>query len=325
MRERALPLGLAALAAIVMLTAVEATRAAFRATTTSTASFGAAADWVAPSASAIIVKSSGGGGGAIRSTASYHVYANLTESGNPPSGVSSVTANVGSVTAGQTAVTLTSGSYSVLGVSYSHRSAALTSDALADGSYGYTVSSTDRAGNARTQSFSVAIDTRAPTNIDVQASNGGATPGRLEAGDQLSLVYDEQMDPPSILAGWTGASTNVVVRVADHGGSDKLTIWNAGNASQLPFGTIDLARKDYVTADVTFGATGTASTMTRSGSSILIRLGTPSSTTAITTAAAAGTLSWSASNGPTDHAGNACSCQGGSGNVSESGASDVDF
>ena len=54
---------------------------------------------------------------------------------------------------------------------------------------------------------------------------------------------------------------------------------------------------------MTFGATGTPSTMTMSGNSVTITLGTASSTTAATTAAAAANMIWTPAGGA-DLAGN---------------------
>ena len=80
---------------------------------------------------------------------------------------------------------------------------------------------------------------------------------------------------------------------------------NASTQAQLPFGTIDLGRKDYVSKTTTFGASGTAGTMQLSGSAITVTLGTPSATAG--TAAATGTLVWTPSSTVTDPAGNAMS------------------
>ena len=67
-------------------------------------SVGAATDFRAPTASAsVIIKSEGGTPGYIRKGGAYTVLANVGDTGNPASGVSTVTANVSTVTAGQTA------------------------------------------------------------------------------------------------------------------------------------------------------------------------------------------------------------------------------
>ena len=71
----------------------------------------------------------------------------------------------------------------------------------------------------------------------------------------------------------------VVVRATGTGGSkDRLTIYNATNTTLLPLGTVSLNRPDYVNAAMTFGLTGTHSTLTMTGSTLTITLGTPSGT-----------------------------------------------
>ena len=95
-----------------------------------------------------------------------------------------VTANVSQVTTGQTAVTLTAGSFTVGGVSYNYRSASLTANAaLSEGSKPYSVTATDGASNSGTRSdLSVTVDNTAPTASDVQAQNNGSTVGPRAAG-----------------------------------------------------------------------------------------------------------------------------------------------
>ena len=98
-----------------------------------------------------------------------------------------------------------------------------------------------------------------------------------------------------------------------------MTIFNAANTTQLPLGSVNLGGVDYTSASITFGATGTASSMVMSGSAITITLGTQSA--AATTAGATGTLSWTPSASATDPAGNAVSTTA----VTESGTADKDF
>lgn len=281
------------------------------------------ADWVAPTASAsVIAKTAGGATGFIKQAGTYYVYANVTDTGNPASGVSSVTANVGSISTGQTAVALSSGSFTIGGVTYNRRTASITANStLAAGTYTYSITSTDAAGNSGTQTgFSVTVDNTAPAGSDVQTANkAGGTAGKAEIADTVTFTFSETMDTESILAGWTGPSTNVVVRLNNVGGSDTLEVWNAANTAQLPLGTVSLGRTDYVTANRTFGASGTASTMVQSGATITITLGTASGATG--TAGGNGTMTWPPSATATDRAGNACSSAG----VTESGAADKEF
>jgi hypothetical protein len=281
----------------------------------------AATDFRAPTASASAIgKTAGGIAGSIKKGGTYYVYANVSDTGNPASGVSKVTANVSSITSGSTAVALSSGSFSAGGVSYNYRSASLTAGStLAAGSYSYSLTLTDVAGNSATQSgFSVSVDNTVPTGTDVQTTNGGSIAGRADAGDKITFTFSSEVDPNSILAGWNSGSTNVVVRL-NNATNDTVTIFNSTNATQLPLGSISLGRSDYTTANITFGATGTASTMVMSGSTVTITLGTQSA--AATTAAATGTMAWTPSATVTDGAGNALSTTA----VNESGTADKDF
>lgn len=281
----------------------------------------AATDFRAPTVTATTIgKTAGGVDGYIKKSGTYYVYANVTDTGNPASGVSTVKANVSTITSGSTAVTLSAGTFTVDGVTYNRRSASLTAgSSLVAGSASYSLTMTDVAGNSRTESgFTVNVDNTVPTGTDVQTTNGGAIAGRADAGDKITYTFSETPDPNSILAGWSGASTSVVVRL-NQATNDTVTIYNSANSTLLPLGTINLARTDYTTANLTFGASGTASTMVLSGSTITVTLGTQSA--AATTAAANGTMVWTPAAGTTDWAGNATSTT----TATESGSADKDF
>jgi hypothetical protein len=284
--------------------------------------FVAASDWVAPTASASVIgKSQGGVPGYIRQGGSYYVYASVGDSGAPASGIATVTANASAVTTGQSATALTAGSFTIGGGSYNYRSASLTANAsLAAGAYSYSLTSKDGGANSRTQGdFPVIVDNTAPTASDIQTTNKtGNTAGRPEIGDSITYTFSEPIDPQSILANWTGASTAAVVRITN-GTGDPLTVYNATNTAQLPLGSVSLGRSDYVSASATFGATGTASTMVQSGNAITVTLGTASSGPG--TASTNGTMSWTPSASAYDRAGNAETTIA----RSETGAADREF
>ena len=273
-------------------------------------------------AAATIAKSAGGDAGAIKQGGTYYVYANVTGSGSPPAGVGSVTADVSAITTGQTAAALTAGSYTVDGQNYDYRSVQLTAkNPLTAGTSSFTVKLTDAAGTATTTSYSVTVDDTAPRATNIQTTNvSGGTAGKPELGDAVMFTFSEPIDPDTVLSGWDGSSQSVVVTIIDGGGAnDKLEVLNASTQAVLPFGTISLGRKDYVTKTTTFGASGTASTMALSGSMITVTLGTPSSTAG--TASGTGTLTWTPSSSVTDPAGNAMSTVA----ATESGTADKDF
>ena len=286
-------------------------------------SFTSAADWTAPTtSSSVIAKTTAGSSGYIKQGATYYIYANVTDGGNPAAGVQSVTANVSSVTTGSTAVSLSSGSYSVDGVSYNYRSASVTANAsLSAATYTYSITATDNGNrSATTNSWSVVVDNTAPSASDIQTTNGGSIAGRAEQNDTIIFTFSEPMDPNTILAGWTGTSTSVVVRLTDGGlGNDTVTIFNAANTTQLNLGSVSLGRTDYCSANRTFGASGTASAMVMSGSTITITLGTASA--AASTASSTGTMSWTPSASAKDRADNAMSTTA----RSETGTADKEF
>ena len=172
-----------------------------------------------------------------------------------------------------------------------------------DGTYTGFVRATDTVGNVATTSTAFIFDKTKPTAAGFSTTNV-SNARRLEAGDAFTLTYSEAVNPSSIIAGWNGATTqNIVVKATNSGTNDKLTVYASNGTTQLPLGTVALKRGDYVTGAMTFGLTGTASTLSMSGTSLTIRLGTPSGTP--TTAAAAANATWTPSALVTDLAGNA--------------------
>jgi hypothetical protein len=255
--------------------------------------------------------------GFVRQGGTYFVYANVTDAG---SGVATVRANVSTVTTGQTAVVLTAGAYSVGGVSYNYRSASVTANAvLTEGAKAYTITATDVATNSVTQGgFNVTIDNTRPTGTNVQTTNAGIA-GQPGLGDTITLSFSEQIDPESVLTGWTGTSTNVVVRITQAAGGDQVTVRNAANTAVLPLGTVNLVGTNYVTVTRDFGATGTPSAMVQGGNAITVTLGTPSG--AVATQATANNIVWTPSATATDRAGNTCQTT----NATETVPLDIDF
>jgi predicted ribosomally synthesized peptide with SipW-like signal peptide len=187
------------------------TYAAFSATTVSSAnSFSAAPDWVAPTVSRSTAAQAGGGVAQhIHPGASYHLYGELSDSGNPASGVASVTANLSALSSGQTAAAMPSGAFSFGGIGYSHRSAALTANAtLAACSYTPTITSTDGAGNARTEDASkVMVDRDLLSAYHIRIDGFAAAD---EAGLSVANAGDVNADGrPDVLVGAHLANHNL--------------------------------------------------------------------------------------------------------------------
>jgi hypothetical protein len=234
---------------------------------------------------------------------------------------------------GGTALTLTPGFYSTGGIPYNYKSALQT--AMATPGTTYSILSTfDVAGNTQSQSnHSVLLDNTAPAAAGIQTANGGSTAGKAETGDTIVFTYSERIDPHSIVSGWTGSSTNVVVRLIDGGcvalnllcEDDSFQIFNAGNSAALPLGIVNLNNHGYhggglggTQPALTFGASGTASTMVQSGSMITITLGTASGSA---DTGSSTTMQWSPSTTAYDAAGNNASGS----SINESGTSDREF
>ena len=167
-----------------------------------------------------------------------------------------------------------------------------------DGNYEFRSTSTDAAGNIgySTTYTPVRLDNTRPTATDIQTVNAG-TLGRPEAGDQIVYTFSENMRASSILAGFTGASMNVTVRLNNVGGNDRLLIYNAANTTASTLGEVRTGG-NYVAANRTF----TTSTMVMSGSTITVTLGTASG--AVNTVAGNATLDWRPLVGALDLAGN---------------------
>lgn len=307
-----------ALLAVGLIAAAPAALAAFTSTTTAANTVATAADWTAPSVSStVIAKSAGYLAGSIKQGGTYHVYANVADSGNPASGISTVRTDVSALTSGQTSLTLTAGTYSVHGVSYNYRSAAaLTAGSPLSGTKTYTITSTDALAYSNFQTgYTVTVDNTAPTATGISTGNtGGGNQGLAEAGDTITFTFSEQIDPHSIMADWTGGSTNVTVEFQDGGcllvlcGSDSFTI------PGLPFGTVDLASAGYygctvvgIVCDKT-PASFVNSAMVASTNTITITLGTRSGGSgSFNDVGSNNDMAWDSTTTPYDAAGNAAS------------------
>jgi hypothetical protein len=294
-----------------------ATFAAFSWTTANHSnSFATDTDWTTPTGSSVIGRTGSATGGYIAQGSAYRVYANATDSGNPASGIGSVTANVRNITAGQTTVPLTTtgGPWTIDGVSYAYRSVSLTADnPLAPGptTYSLTVADAHSPANSATQTFSVRVDNAGPAAVDIQANVGNGIP---ETGDTFVFTFSEAMDSTSILSGWAGAGTTVQVllRNGGCGANDSATALDTAGGTGVHLGTV--CTGDVVNGNRTFAT----STMAMFGATVTLTLGgNPGGTKA----AANTGLSWTPSTLATDVAGNAASPAA----VNESGPVDTDL
>jgi hypothetical protein len=194
---------------------------------------------------------------------------------------------------------------------------AFDTTAITEQAYDLRALVTDNAGRTATSVVASRTVNHAPYGTDIQATNGGATAGKLETGDTLRLTYSEAMAPASILSGWTGASQAIRVYVNDGGTIDTMDFRNSAGATRLNLtgSATDLSLgADFVSTATIFNAT-----MSMSGTVVTVTLGTRISGTLKT--AAAGKLTWMPSALSTDTAGIAALTT----LVNESGTSDRDF
>lgn len=203
---------------------------------------------------------------------------------------------------------------------------------VTDGLYDLRAVMTDSLGRTTTSATLTnrRVDNSPLRAYDVQASNGGATVGRLGTGDVLKLTYTGQVNLATVSAGWTGTSVPVVVRLRDavlagsSGGNDTLDVLKTLNGATLPLGSVNL-RQNHIknNKQAQFNATMVASTTTVNGSPatvITITMGTLASGSTPRTAAAASMI-WTPAATVTDLNGRACSTAP----ATELGTLDKDF
>jgi len=260
-------------------------------------------DTLAPVVSAAAIqKSAGGAAGYVAAGGTYRVYAAIAD---PGSAITSATANVSTVTTGATASALTAGTWTIAGVTYNYRSAQLTAiNTLSEGAKTFSITAIDSfAHTGTTGGFSVVIDNTRPLGSSLTTTNhAGGIAGKAETGDTINFIYTEPIDSISILAGWDGTATSVTLRLlnAGGGGGDRVQIWDATNTTQLPLGLVRLGATGYTAASMNF----TNSTMTISGNTVTVVLGTPSG--AVGNAVVTSNTRWTPSTAATDLAGNTC-------------------
>ena len=315
--------------------------ATFTKTITASNALSAAPDWIAPLVSTtVIAKQTGYLAGKIKQGGQYYVYANASDS-NPygtPAGIASEVTNVSQITTGSSSVSLATagGPWSVNGVSYAYRSALLAANGSLSGTKSYTITSTDLATipNVRVQPeggdgpYTVTVDNTAPSAADIQTTGDGD--GNAEQGETIVFTFSEEIDPQSILSGWTGVSTTVQVHLIDGnlilflGAPDTVRIFNAAGSSQLPLGDVALPGAGYNVGVLGLPATTmefVPSTMVKSAGSNVITITLGPRTAGSPDPGQSGAMSWDSSTTPYDAAGNPAE-----GDVQgESGGGDKEF
>jgi hypothetical protein len=201
-------------------------------------------------------------------------------------------------------------------------SATLTTALSANGSYSVSATQSDTAATTPNTGSSgnkpIQIDKTQPTGIDVQAIPSGTADGTPSAGDKVVYAFSKQMDPNTILAGWTGASTTVSASFTDNGSTDTLTI------TGVNLGTVNLGGNYVRNNGNAYAFDSSVMVMTTDGSGrsvVTITLGgTPKKTPQHDNNAR--TMTWTPSSSAKDLFGNAMLT---SPAIRESGTLDKDF
>lgn len=188
---------------------------------------------------------------------------------------------------------------------------------VADGLYDLRAVMTDSLGRTTTSATLSArrIDNSPLRGYDVQAVNGGASAGKLGAGDTLRLTYTQEVDPTTITPGWTGAALPVTLRLRDGlltgtgNTSDVVDVLRTGSTVNL--GAVNL-KQNFIKNNKTaqFNATMVASTTTVNGAPatvVTITLGSLASGGSLRSVSATSTMIWTPSAAVTDTVGQVCS------------------
>ncbi len=182
--------------------------------------------------------------------------------------------------------------------------------AAGNGSYGFYTVATDRAGKRETRSAAQAttvVDTVVPTAQNIRSDNGSGSDGKADTGDTVTFTYSEAMSPASMLAAWSGGSTQVLVKLVDASNSaDTLQVWSADNAARLAVANPLALNGDYVpSSGAVFRAT---MALNASGSVVTVTLGSLQSGSVRPASQANfqknGPLKWTPDSRATDRAGN---------------------
>lgn len=202
---------------------------------------------------------------------------------------------------------------------------------VTEGLYDFRAVLTDNLGRTTTSATSAGhrVDNSPLRGYDVQATNGGATVGKLGAGDVLTLTYTDEVSLTSITAGWDGSALGVTLRLRDGNlvgtGSKGDTIDVLRNGSAVNLGSVNL-KGDYAKNNKTIqiNATMVASSIAIGGQPatvVTITLGSTSSGSGLRTQSSSAAMVWTPSASAVDVLGRAASTSP----VTELGTLDRDF
>jgi hypothetical protein len=198
---------------------------------------------------------------------------------------------------------------------------------VADGLYDFRAVLVDGKGVTTTSATVTGrrVDNSPLRGYDVQTISGGATAGRLDAGDAVRFTYTGQVNPASLKSGWTGTAVAVSLRLRDGLLTGTGSKGDTLDVTGVNLGSLNL-KGDYVknSKTVTFNATMVASTTTVNGATatvVTITVGTLAGGTGVKTATTTSTMVWTPSAGALGTDGRASSVAP----VSELGTLDREF
>ena len=265
------------------------------------------ADFLPPVASGANVLGPNSTAGIVEPGAAFEICAQVSDQGNPPAGLKTVTADATAIS-GNAAVPLSLASCHIGSGTYNYSSATQTAKAglTVGATLSYTLHMTDALSQAAAQSYTVLVQAAAPPAgcraSSITATNGGAAVQQMDSGDVILFGFTEPIDKQSIIPGWTGngAAPPVTIKVADHSSADLITVVYNGTAT--PLGTIATNANFVTGGEVDFGGT-----LTTTGNDVRLSVDYKSGGSGSTVKAPASAMTWTPGSGLRDTSGNPCS------------------
>lgn len=202
---------------------------------------------------------------------------------------------------------------------------ALDTTQMPEGRYDLRAVARDAAGNeAATAATTHVVDNHRPRGVDVQAVDGGGTPGLIERGDVMTFTFSEEIALDSVKRGWSGEPTGVRVHVSNlsllQGNDDVVEVVGAELGS-IRTGADHVGWLQTRRFDATMTATTEASPDGGLRTVVRVELGRADLSLIGGRTTGPSTLRWNPSGAVRDLAGSAATTDV----VVESGATDVDF
>lgn len=134
----------------------------------------------------------------------------------------------------------------------------LNMSAFNEGNINYSARATDAAGNTGPAGTAASTkDVTAPTVTGVQLTNGGATAGKVEAGDHVTLTFSEPLKASTICSTWTSPDNTQTVsgngnnRVVVNVSANDILSVTTNSCPVLRVGSVALGG-DYTSSNLSF-------------------------------------------------------------------------